>query len=87
MILNLINKDQEFFDFIDKVNNNLKELEIILTCDNDLKEEDKKIKNDLIEKIKIYCKEKINPSINVYQYDMNEICNNFIKYIYYLNEN
>ena len=81
------NKDQEFFDFIDKVNNNLKELEIILTCDNDLKEEDKKIKNDLIEKIKNYCKEKINPSINVYQYDMNEICNNFIKYIYYLNEN
>ena len=81
------NKDQEFYDFIDKVNNNLKELEIILTCDNDLKEEDKKIKNDLIEKIKIYCKEKINPSINVYQYDMNEICNNFIKYIYYLNEN
>ena len=65
----------------------MKELEIILTCDNDLKEEDKKIKNDLIEKIKIYCKEKINPSINVYQYDMNEICNNFIKYIYYLNEN
>ena len=65
----------------------MKELKIILTCDNDLKEEDKKIKNDLIEKIKIYCKEKINPSINVYQYDMNEICNNFIKYIYYLNEN
>ena len=81
------NKDQEFFEFIDKINNNLKELEIILTNDNDLKDEDKKITNNLIEKIKNYCQEKINPSINVYQYDINEICNNFVKYIYYLNEN
>ena len=81
------NKDQELFDFIDKVNNNLKELEIILTCDNDLKEDDKKISTDLLEKIKNYCQEKINPPISTYQYDINEIYNNVIKYIYYLNEN
>ena len=80
------NKDEEILDFIEKIQG-LKELEIILTCDNDLKEEDKKITMDLLEKIKSYCQEKVNPPISVYQYDINEICSNIIKYIYYLNEN
>ena len=81
-----INKDQELLDLINKTNNNLKELEIILACDVDLKEDDKKRTTDLFEKIKNYCQEKINPTIKTYQYDLNEVCNNFIKYIYNLNE-
>ena len=79
------NKEEEIFNFIKKVSDNIKILEIILTYDNNLKEEDKKRSTDLIEKLIKYCQEKINPPISACEYDINEIYKIIIKYIHSLN--
>ena len=72
---------------IKTINDSIKDLEIILVNDNYLKEEDKQIINDLIEKIKKYCQENINPPISSFVYEINEMCNNVINYIYLKSEN
>ena len=82
-----INKEEEIFDLIKTINDSIKDLEIILVNDNYLKEEDKQIINDLIEKIKKYCQENINPPISSFEYEINEMCNNVINYIYLKSEN
>ena len=83
----IINKEEEIFELIKALNNNMNELEIILINNDNLKEEDKQKINDLIEKIKKYCQESINPPINSFIYDINQMCNNVINYIYLKNGN
>ena len=73
-----INKKEEIFNLIKKISDNIKQMEIILTKDKNLKEGD----SDLIENIIKYCQEKINPPISVFEYDINEISHNIINYIY-----
>ena len=63
------------------VNDNLKEIEVVSSFDVNLDEENKKRIKDLLEKIKDCCLKGINPSIPFYEYDINDICNNLIKYI------
>ena len=73
-----INKsEKDIYDLIQKVNNNFKEIEIILSYNNNLE----KNEIDLIERIKIYCQQKIDPTIPCYEYNTNDICKNIIKYI------
>ena len=83
----IINKEEEIFELIKALNDNMNELEIILINNDNLKEEDKQKINDLIEKIKKYCQESINPPINSIIYDINQMCNNVINYIYLKNGN
>ena len=79
------NKEEEIFNFIKKVAENIKGLELIITYDINLKEEDKKRSKDLIELLIKYCQEIINPPISAFEYDINEIYKIIIKYIYSLN--
>ena len=75
-----INKEEEIFNAIKSIYDKINDLEIIMACNNKIKEENKKGFDDLIEKIKKYCQEKLNPPINDFEYDINEICNDIIKY-------
>ena len=76
-----INKDEEILNIIKNINDNLKEIEVVSSFDVNLDEENKKRIKDLLEKIKDCCLKGINPSIPFYEYDINDICNNLIKYI------
>ena len=69
--------EKDIYDLISKVNNNFKEIELILSYNNNIE----KNQIDLIERIKIYCQQKINPTIPCYEYNTNDICKNIIKYI------
>ena len=72
-----INNENEIFEFINNINDNIKEIELILVHENDL--EKKEI--DLINKIKNYSGEKIYPPLPCVEYNVNDICINVIKYI------
>ena len=78
-----INKEKDIFELIKEVNDNMKDIEVILRKNNNL--EKKEI--DIIEKIKKYCKEDISPSIPFYEYDTDYVSKNIINYIYSLNRN
>ena len=80
-------KVDEFLDLIKNVNENYEGIELILTMDNNIDEENKKKVVDTIEKIKTYCEEQMDPPIKIYEYDQNEILQNSIKYTNSLYEN
>ena len=60
--------------------NKFEKLEIILSSKNSIKENNKKL-NDILEKIKKYSQEIINPPLKIYEYEFDNICKNAIKYI------
>ena len=72
-----INNENEIFDFINNINENIKDIELILIYENNF---DKKYV-DLINKIKNYIVEKIYPPLPCVEYNLNDIYNNIIKYI------
>ena len=78
-----INKEEEIFNLIKEVNDNIKVFDLLLRNDDNFS----KKKKDIIEKIKIYCNKKIKPQIPFYEYNSNDICKNIIKYIYSFNIN
>ena len=78
-----INKEEEIFNLIKELNAGMNEIEVIFRKNKNL--EKKEI--DLIERIKIYCKEKIEPSVPFFEYNTKDIYKNIIKYIYSLNIN
>ena len=77
-----INDEDEILNSIKNVNINIKDLEIIFSYDNNCKEENKKRIIGLIEKINKFCHENTNPIIPTFQYEINDVSNNIIKYIY-----
>ena len=78
-----INKEEEIFNLIKELRDGMKDIEVIIRNNNNL---DKK-EIDLIERIKIYCQEKLKPSIPFFEYNTNDIYKNIINYIYSLNVN
>ena len=72
-----INNENEIIDFLNNVNENIKDIELILIYENDL--ENKEV--DLINKIKNYSGEKIYQPLPCVEYNIDDICNNVIKYI------
>ena len=60
--------------------NKFEKLEIILSSKNSTIENNKKL-NDILEKIKKYSQEIINPPLKIYEYEFDNICKNAIKYI------
>ena len=83
---NIENVD-ELLNIIKYANDNYENMNLIISRDDNVEEENKnKIKED-IEKIKQYCKDSINPPITIFEYEQKEICNNTIKYINSLYEN
>ena len=79
---NNINIDciEQILYLIKYTNNKFEKLEIILSSKNSTKENNKKL-NDTLEKIKKYCQGIINPSLKIYEYELDNICKNAIKYI------
>ena len=84
---NNINFNNINIDCIDQIlylikytNNKFEKLEIILSSKNSTKENNKKL-NDILEKIKKYSQEIINPPLKIYEYEFDNICKNAIKYI------
>jgi len=77
--INIDNIDEILY-LIKTASNNFDGLELILSSNNSIEEENKKKLLDTIEKIKKYCQEIINPPIKIYEYDQNDICQNVIKY-------
>ena len=80
-------KVDELKDLIKNVYENYEGIELILSTDNNIDEENKKKVVDTIEKIKTYCEEELNPPLKIYEYDQNEILQNSIKYTNSLYEN
>lgn len=72
-----LNNEKELFDFIKNVNDNIKDIEVILSCDDDLEKKE----TDLIDNIKKYCKENMYPPLPFFKYKINDIYNNVIKFI------
>ena len=72
-----INNENEIIDFLNNVNENIKDIELLLIYENDL--ENKEV--DLINKIKNYSGEKIYQPLPCVEYNIDDICNNVIKYI------
>ena len=77
--INIDNIDEILY-LIKTASNNFDGLELILSSNNSIEEENKKKLLDATEKIKKYCQEIINPPIKIYEYDQNDICQNVIKY-------
>ena len=80
-------KVDELLDLIKNVYENYEGIELILSTDNNIDEENKKKVGDTIEKIKTYCEEELNPPLKIYEYDQNDILQNSIKYTNSLYEN
>jgi hypothetical protein len=78
--LNNINISDEngVLDFLENANDTFEGIELVLSC-IDVKEKDKKKLEDLIEKIKKYCDEKIK--VNVTVCDENQIASNVFNYM------
>ena len=72
-----INNENEIIDFLKNINENIKDIELLLIYENDL--ENKEV--DLINKIKNYSGEKIYQPLPCVEYNIDDICNNVIKYI------
>ena len=72
-----INNEEEIYEFIKNVNDNIKDIELILINENNL---DKKEIN-LINNIKNYSGENIFPPLPCFEYNINDISKNVIKYI------
>jgi hypothetical protein len=72
-----INNENEIVDFLNNINENIKDIELLLIYENDL--ENKEV--DLINKIKNYSGEKIYQPLPCVEYNIDDICNNVIKYI------
>jgi len=75
-----ISKEEEFYNLIKELNDNMKGVEVIFRKNKNLEKKEL----NLIERIKKYCQQKIKPSIPFYEYNTNDICINIIKYIYSL---
>lgn len=75
-----INNIDKILYLIKNVNDNFDGLELIIDSNINTDEENK-IKESDIEKIKKYCLEIINPPINIVEYEKNDIYINAIKYI------
>ena len=71
---------EEILDLIKNVCESYKGVELVLSIDNNIGEENKKKVTDIIEKIKTYCQETINPPAKVFEYEQNDIIQNVIKY-------
>ena len=72
-----INNEEEIYEFIKNVNDNIKDIELILVKENNM---DKKEIN-LINNIKKYSGENIFPPLPCFEYNINDISKNVIKYI------
>jgi hypothetical protein len=71
----------ELLYLIKDIHSKFEGLELILSLNNDIKEENKIKVSEQIEKIKKYCQEIINPPIKIFDYDGSEICQNAVKYM------
>ena len=67
-------------EFLENVNNTFEGIDIVLSY-VDIGEEKKKKMLELFDTIKKHCQEKINPPIQVFVYDQNEIANNVFNYM------
>ena len=83
---NIENAD-ELLNIIKYANDNYENMNLIISRDDNVEEENKNTIKEDIEKIKQYCKDSINPPITIFEYEQKEICNNTIKYINSLYEN
>jgi hypothetical protein len=77
----------EILELIKSVSEIYKEIELVLNSDNSLDEENKNKVLKLIGEIKTYCQEKVDPAINIFEYEESEIVQNVIKYVNSLYEN
>ena len=77
--INIDNIDEIFF-LIKSATSKFDGLEIILSTNNTMEKEKQKKVLEIIEKIKKYCQEVINPPIKIYEYEQNDICKDVIKY-------
>ena len=76
-----LNKIDEILDLIKIVYEKYEGSELVLTINNNIEEENKKIIVGVIEQIKTFCQEKLNPPVKIFKYEQNEILQNSIKYI------
>ena len=83
---NIENAD-ELLNIIKYANDNYENMNLIISRDDNVEEENKNTIKEDIEKIKQYCKDSIKPPITIFEYEQKEICNNTIKYINSLYEN
>ena len=74
-------KINEILDLIKNVSDNYEGIELVLSIDNNLDEENKKKLSESLEKIKIYCQEKVYPPMKIFEYEQKDILPNVIKYI------
>jgi hypothetical protein len=82
-----IDNDDELLYIIKYANDNYEDIELILTKNNDIGEENNKKLMELFDKIKKYCQEIINPPMKIYEYENKDICCNLIKNINAFYEN
>ena len=84
--INLENVD-ELLNIIKYANDNCEEMYLIISKNDNIEEENKKKVSEVIETIKKYCNDNINPSFKIYEYEQKDICCNTIKYINSFYEN
>ena len=77
--INIDNIDEIFY-LIKTATTKFDGLEIILSTNNTIEKGKQKKVLEIIEKIKKYCQEVINPPIKIYEYNQNDICQDVIKY-------
>ena len=77
--INIDNIDEIFY-LIKSANNKFDGLEIILGINNTIEKENQKKVLEIIEKIKKYCQEVINPPLKIHEYEQNDIYQDVIKY-------
>ena len=77
--INIDNIDEIFY-LIKTATTKFDGLEIILSTNNTIEKGKQKKVLEIIEKIKKYCQEVINPPIKIYEYEQNDICQDVIKY-------
>ena len=73
-------KIDEILDLIKNVSDNYEGIELVLSIDNNLDEENKKKLSESIEKVKTFCHEKVYPPMKIYEYEQNDVLPNVIKY-------
>ena len=84
--INLENVD-ELLNIIKYANDNFENMYLIISKNDNIEEENKKKVLEVIEKIKKYCEDNINPSFKIFEYEQKDICCNTIKYINSFYEN
>ena len=75
-----ISDHNQLLSIIEKVNNTFKGIDLILTYFENNDKNEKKRLFELFDVIRIHCKKKVNPPIEVIVYSQNEIYNNVFNY-------